>query len=238
MPSSACRARRRSPSLQRLCTAELDRPPGAVVYTCLLNDGGGIELDATVTRLGADSFLLVAPTDDPDQDLPLADAATRPAATVVIDVTSGLGVLAVMGPRSRELLAQLTDAPLDDAAFPFGTGREIEVGWASALALRVSFVGELGWELYAPVESLAALYDAHRGGRRRLGLRHAGYHALDGLRAEKGFRHWGADMGPADTPYEAGLGFTVALDKPARLRRPRGAARRRPPRPRGGASST
>ena len=118
------------------------------------------------------------------------------------------------GPRSRELLARLTDAPLDDAAFPFGTGREIEVGWATVLALRISYAGELGWELYAPVESLACSYDQIVAAGQESGLRHAGYHALDCLRAEKGFRHWGADMGPADTPYEAGLGFTVALDKP------------------------
>ncbi len=204
--------------LQRLCTADLDRPPGSVTYTCLVNGSGGVELDATVARLGSrlgdDSFLVVAPTDTQTKTFHWLTRHSDPATTAIIDVTSGLGVLAVMGPRSRELLAQLTDAPLDDAAFPFATGREIDVGWASVLSLRVSYVGELGWELYAPVESLTALYDQIVSAGRELGLRHAGYHALDGLRAEKGFRHWGADMGPADTPYEAGLGFTVALDKP------------------------
>jgi 4-methylaminobutanoate oxidase (formaldehyde-forming) len=107
----------------------------------------------------------------------------------------------------------LTDARLDDAAFPFATAQEIDVGWTTVLALRVSFVGELGWELYAPVESLVGLYDRVVAAGEGFGLRHAGYHALDGLRAEKGYRHWGPDMGPADSPYEAGLGFTVDLDK-------------------------
>ena len=189
--------------LQTLCTAQLDRPPGAVTYTCLVNGSGGVELDATVTRLGDDSFLLVAPTDTQTKTLHWLTRHSDPSTTAIVDVTSGLGTLAVTGPRSRELLAQLTDAPLDDAAFPFGTGREIEVGWASVLALRVSYVGELGWELYAPVESLAALYDqivvagerarpaprrlprtrqpARREGLSPLGRRHgAGRHTLRG----------------------------------------------------------
>lgn len=122
-------------------------------------------------------------------------------------------MLALTGPLAREVLASLTDAPLDDAAFPYGTGKRIDVGRAPTLALRISYAGELGWELYAPAESLPALYDDIMATGAPFGLGPAGYHALDGLRAEKGFRHWGADMGPADTPFEAGLGFTVALDK-------------------------
>jgi len=177
----------------------------------MLNGGGGVELDVTVTRLADDDFLVVAPT--------AAQAKTfywlrrHAPEAVVTDVTSGLGVLAVTGPRSRELLAGLTDADLADASFPFATARRIDVGWASVLALRVSFTGELGWELYAPVESLATLYDQLVSAGDGHGLRLAGYRALDSLRAEKGFRHWGADVGPADTPSEAGLGFTVAPDK-------------------------
>jgi 4-methylaminobutanoate oxidase (formaldehyde-forming) len=119
-----------------------------------------------------------------------------------------------MGPLSRELLSRLTSAPLDDASFPFATAQRIDVGWASVLALRVSFVGELGWELYAPVESLTTLYDDVLQAGGDLGLRLAGFHALDSLRAEKGLLDWGLDIGPTDTPYEAGIGFTVALDKP------------------------
>ena len=118
------------------------------------------------------------------------------------------------GPRSRELLGRLTGAGLGDEVFPFATAQEIDIGWATALALRVSFAGELGWELHAPVESLATLYDQLLEAGADLGLRHAGYHALDGLRCEKGYLHWGVDVGPADTPFEAGLRATVALDKP------------------------
>lgn len=199
-------------SVQRVFSSDLDREPGSVVYTCLLNTRGGIESDVTVTRLGEEDFLVVGA------------AATQTklfhwlrrhagAATAVSDATSALGVLAVMGPRARDLLSELAEAGLDDASFPFSTAQRIDVGWASVLAVRVSFVGELGWELYAPVESLVPLYDRIVSAGRAFGLRLAGYHALDSLRAEKGYRHWGADMGPADTPYEAGLGFTVSYEK-------------------------
>jgi 4-methylaminobutanoate oxidase (formaldehyde-forming) len=200
-------------AVQRLFSADLDRPTGSVVYTSMLNHRGGTELDATVTRLADDAFFVVA-----------SAAAQAKAyhwlrrnddhAAVVTDVTSGLGVLAVTGPGSRELLGRLTDADLQDAAFPFAHARVVDVGWATALALRISFAGELGWELYVPVESLGTLYDQLIEAGADHGLRHAGYHALDGLRSEKGFVHWGADVGPADTPFEAGLGGTVALDKP------------------------
>jgi 4-methylaminobutanoate oxidase (formaldehyde-forming) len=179
----------------------------------MLNSRGGLELDGTVTRLGEQSFQLVTSS--------TAQARAfhwlrRHAATgaVVTDVTSGLGVLLVTGPRSRELLAGLTDADLSDQAFPFAHAREIDVGWAPALAVRISFTGELGWELYVPVESLTALYDRLVEAGEPLGLRLAGYRALDGLRVEKGYLHWGADAGPADTPYEAGLAMTVAMEKP------------------------
>jgi 4-methylaminobutanoate oxidase (formaldehyde-forming) len=123
-------------------------------------------------------------------------------------------VLAVMGPRSRTLLSRRTDAPLGSEAFPFGTAQEIELGWARALAVRVSFVGELGWELYVAAESVETVHDSLLEAGADLGLRHAGYHALDTLRMEKGYRHWPHDAGPADTPIDAGLAFTVAWDKP------------------------
>jgi 4-methylaminobutanoate oxidase (formaldehyde-forming) len=198
--------------VQRVFCSDLDREPGSVVYTCLLNRKGGIEVDVTVTRLAEDRFLVVAPSGAQTKTFHWLRRHVD-AATTVTDVTSGCGVLAVNGPLSRDLLSRLTDARLDDRSFPFGTGRQIDIAWASALALRVSFAGELGWELYAPVDSLVPLYDQIVRAGAGLGLRHAGYHALDSLRAEKGFRHWGADMGPADTPYEAGLGGTVALQK-------------------------
>jgi glycine cleavage system aminomethyltransferase T/glycine/D-amino acid oxidase-like deaminating enzyme len=199
-------------TLQRVFTADLDRPVGAVAYTLMLNHLGGIELDATVTRLDEQEFLVVAPTAAQTKAFHWLRRHARGDA-VITDVTSGLGALSVTGPRSRELLARLTDARLDDAAFPFATARTIDVGWATALAVRISFAGELGWELYAPVESLTTLFDQLLAEGAGAGLRLAGSRALDSLRAEKGFRHWGADMGPADTPSEAGLESAVTPDK-------------------------
>ena len=200
-------------TVQRVFSADLDRAPGRVMYTSLLNTRGGVELDATVTRLGERSFQIVTSATAQARAYHWLCRHADPGA-VVTDVTSGFGVLSVTGPRSRELLAGLTDADLSDRAFPFARAREIEVGWALALAVRISFTGELGWELYAPVESLPALYERLVEAGRPLGLRHAGYRALDGLRAEKGYIHWGHDAGPADTPYEAGLAMTLAMDKP------------------------
>jgi 4-methylaminobutanoate oxidase (formaldehyde-forming) len=199
-------------TVQRVFTADLDRAVGAVVYTSMLNALGGVELDATVTRLREDAFLVVTSAAAQTRALSWLRRHTGPE-TVVTDVTSGLGVLSVTGPQSRELLAGLTDEDLGEAAFPFAQARELDVGWATALALRISFAGELGWELYVPVESLPVLYDRLVAAGEKHGLRHAGYHALDGLRAEKGFVHWGADAGPADRPAEAGLEATVARDK-------------------------
>ena len=200
-------------TVQRVFTANLDRAPGRVMYTSLLNTGGGVELDATVTRLGERAFQVVTSATAQARAYHWLRRHADPGA-VVTDVTSGFGVLSVTGPRSRELLASLTDADLSDGAFPFARAREIDVGWTPALALRMSFTGELGWELYAPVESLPALYERLVEAGRPLGLRHAGYRALDGLRAEKGYIHWGHDAGPSDTPYEAGLATTLAMDKP------------------------
>jgi glycine cleavage system aminomethyltransferase T/glycine/D-amino acid oxidase-like deaminating enzyme len=199
-------------TVQRAFSADLDRGPGSVVYTCMLNRRGGIEADLTVTRLDEQDFLAVAAAAGQTK---LFHQLRRlaAAATAVTDVTSGAGVLALTGPRARDLLRGLTDADLSNASFPFATAQRVDVGWATALALRVSFTGESGWELHVPVESLAPLYDAIVAAGEGSGLRLAGYHALDSLRSEKGLLHWGADMGPADTPGEAGLGFTVSLDK-------------------------
>jgi glycine cleavage system aminomethyltransferase T/glycine/D-amino acid oxidase-like deaminating enzyme len=201
-------------TVQRVFTADLDRPPGTVVYTAMLNRLGGVELDATVTRLADDAFLVVTSAAAQTKAFHWLRRHVDPHA-VVSDLTSGLGVLSVTGPRARDLLAGLTEADLSEDAFPFARAREIDVGGrATALALRISFAGELGWELYAPVESLPVLYDQLVLAGATHDLRRAGYHALDGLRAEKGFLHWGADAGPADTPAEAGLSATVAMDKP------------------------
>jgi glycine cleavage system aminomethyltransferase T/glycine/D-amino acid oxidase-like deaminating enzyme len=201
-------------AMQRVLAGDLDVPVGKVVYTTMLNERGGIEIDLTATRLAEDAFLLVAPAITQRR---VGHWLARHAAggdVTVTDVTSAFGTLAVMGPRSRELLARLTDADLSSAAFPHASAQRIDLGWAHALAVRVSFVGELGWELYPATESVETVYDLVLEAGADLGLRHAGYHALDSLRMEKGYRHWPLDIGPADTPLDGGLGFTVAWEKP------------------------
>ena len=216
-------------TVQRVFTADLDRPPGRIVYTAMLNARGGVELDATVTRTGEDTFLVVTSATAQTRAFHWLRAHSTPG-TVVTDVTSGFGVLSVTGPLARDLLGGLTEADLGDAAFPFARAREIDVGRATALALRVSFTGELGWELYVPVESLPVLYDQLVAAGEEYGLRHAGYHALDSLRAERGYVHWGADVGPADTPAEAGLDAVVTMDKPGGFVGREALAAARPPR--------
>jgi 4-methylaminobutanoate oxidase (formaldehyde-forming) len=197
--------------LRRLCATDVDVPVGRVRYTLICNERGGIEMDPTVTRLGEHRFLVVAPT--------LAQRRTEmllrnglPIGATVTDVTSGWAVLHVAGPRSRELLARLTDEDLSDDEFPFLSAREIEAGWAKAWALRVSFTGELGWELYVPTEFVTDLYDRIVAAGADLGLRHAGAFAFDAARIERGFRSFGHDIGPLDDPYAAGLGFAVRFD--------------------------
>lgn len=203
-------------ALQRLCANDVGVAPGRVVYTQMLNRHGGIEADLTVTRLAADSYLVVTAAACATHD---ADWIRRhlpsDGRTTLTDVGSGWATLGVMGPRSRELLGRLTEADLSTAAFPFGTAREIHLAYAPVRALRITYVGELGWELYVPAEFATGVYDALVDAGADLGLRHAGYHAMDSLRMEKAYRSWGHDLSGEDTPFEAGLGFAVALDKPA-----------------------
>ena len=135
------------------------------------------------------------------------------ARLTLTDLSSAYGVLSLMGPKTRDILAELTPEALSKEAFPFLTMKEIEVGYGLALAFRVTYVGELGWELHVPVEFMGPLFDQIEQAGSKHGLKLAGYHALDSLRSEKGYRHWGHDISPAETPYEAGLGFAVTLDK-------------------------
>ena len=201
--------------LQRLCANDVDVPPGRLVYTQMLNARGGIEADLTVTRLAADAFFIVTGAGAATHNTHWIASQIGDARAVLTDVTSGQAVLGVMGPRSRELLARLTDADLTSAAFAFLASREIWLASAPVRASRVTYVGELGWELYVPTELAAGVYDAVVAAGEDLGLRHAGYHAMDSLRIEKAYRSWGHDIGGEDTPLEAGLGFAVRLDKRA-----------------------
>ena len=201
--------------LERLCANRVDVPVGRIVYTSMLNSRGGIECDLTVTRLAPDRFLLVTGTAFGQHDLGwLRKHLTEDDAGVQIqDVTSGRVTFGLWGPRARDLLAPLTTDDIGDAAFPFLTGRPITIGRVPVLALRVTYVGELGWEVYAPTEFGVALWDTLLEAGRPHGLTPAGYRAIDALRLEKGYRVWSSDITPDETPYEAGLGFAVALDK-------------------------
>jgi glycine cleavage system T protein len=199
--------------LQRLCANDVDVPVGRIVYTQMLNRHGGIECDLTVTRLAETAYFVVTGAAVATHDTAWIRGHLGEARAVLTDVTSAHAVLGVMGPRSRALLARLTDADLENGAFPFLSSREIWLGPAPVRASRVTYVGELGWEIYVPTELALGVYDALVAAGEDLGLRHAGYHAMDSLRIEKAYRSWGHDLGGEDTPLEAGLGFCVRLDK-------------------------
>lgn len=201
--------------LGRLCANEVDVAVGRIVYTQWLNERGGIEADLTVTREAEDSYLIVTSCATQTRDFQwLTRGIPDDARAVAVDVSSGYAVLGLMGPKSRELLSTLTDADLSSAAFPFGTSRIIDVGYARVRASRITYVGELGYELYIPTEFAQSVYDVIIGAGARFGLRLAGYHALNSLRIEKAYRHWGHDISDEDTPLEAGLAFAVAWQKP------------------------
>ncbi|MEU6459769.1 FAD-dependent oxidoreductase [Streptomyces sp. NPDC047065] len=199
--------------LQRLCTADVDLAVGKLRYTLVLNETGGIELDGTVVRLDADRFWLITPAASQTKTMALLHHLTKGRAAAAFDATSAYATIAVMGPRSRELMTRVSPAGWSDDDHPFAVAREVEVADGLAIALRISFVGELGYELYVPSEQAVNVYDAILEAGDDLGLRHAGYLALDSLRSEKGFRHLGHDIGPHDDPYEVGLGFTVSKKK-------------------------
>ena len=202
--------------LQRVCANDMAVPPGKVVYTQWLNERGGIEADLTVTRLAEDSYMVVTAGAAAPRDWTwLKRHIPEGANCRVTDITSGLAVLSVMGPNSRDLLSRVSDADLSNEAFPFGTAQEIELGYATLRAVRVTFVGELGWELYVPSEFACHVFDAIMAEGEDFGLKLAGLHVLDSCRIEKAFRHWGHDITDEDTPLEAGLGFAVRLDKNA-----------------------
>ena len=201
--------------LNRICANDIAVPVGQVVYTQWLNERGGIEADVTVTREAETRYLVVTACASQTRDLAWLRRHTPEAArTVAVDVSSAYVVIGVMGPRSRALLQSVTDDDLSNEAFPFATSRIVDLGYARVRATRITYVGELGWELYIPTEFAQSVFDAIVAHGGEHGMRLAGYHGMDALRMEKGYRSWGHDITDADTPLEAGLGFAVAWSKP------------------------
>lgn len=201
--------------LNRISAADIDVPVSKVVYTAWLNERGGFEADLTVTRLGADEFIVISGFADQRIDMVwLKDHLPEGADITIQDVTNAYGLLALMGPKSRDLLQSLSDDNLANDALPFGFSAEINLGHVTARASRVTFVGELGYEILVPTEMCGYLHDLliSRGGPS--GLRYAGLHAVAACRLERGYRLMGVDIGAEDTPIDAGLGFAVGWSKP------------------------
>jgi sarcosine dehydrogenase len=203
-------------ALQGLCANDVAVGPGRMVYTGMLNERGGFESDLTVTRISGDAYLIVTGSAQTTRDAHwIRRHIPEGARATLTDVTGAYAVLGVMGPRARDLLARLTRADLSNEAFPFATSREVWLGRAPVRASRITYVGELGWELYVPVEFAAGVYDALHAAGGDLGLADAGYYAIESLRVEKAYRAWGRELTTDDTPLEAGLGFAVRFDKEA-----------------------
>ncbi len=201
-------------ALSWIAANDVAKAPGSLVYTQMLNKRGGIECDLTVSRLSEDSYYIVTGTGFATHDFAWIKANFPSGLDVrLMDVTSANAVLSLMGPKSREVLAAVSDADVSNAAFPFGSWREIMIAGSPVRALRVTYVGELGWELHLPVETAGAVYDALRAAGKPFGIANAGYRAIESLRLEKGYRAWGSDIGADHTPLEAGLGWAVKLKR-------------------------
>lgn len=201
--------------LSRLSCNEVDVEVGRVVYTAWVNEAGGFEADLTVTRLGADLFLVVVGENSAGHTEMRMRRHIAPGECVVItDVTAARAQINVHGPKARALMQRVSGADLTNEGFPYMTAREIDVGYAIVLAMRVTFIGELGWELHVPATQAVQVYDLLVEAGRDLGLRNAGMQTLNSLRLEKAYRDFGIDVDNTDNPIEAGLSFAVKLDKP------------------------
>ena len=199
-------------ALSWICANDVARPVGSLTYTQMLNSRGGIECDLTVGRLADDRYYIVTGTGFRTHDAAwIRQNIPADCAAELSDVTEALGTLTLMGPRAREVLSRATDDDLSNAGFPFATLREIAVAGHRVRALRLTYVGELGWELHMPIAATGEVYDALMAAGADFGIANAGYRAIESLRLEKGYRAWGADITPADTPFEAGLGWAVKL---------------------------
>jgi 4-methylaminobutanoate oxidase (formaldehyde-forming) len=201
--------------LQRLAANDVAIPVGRTVYTGILNERGTFESDLTMARLAPDNFLIITGSAQPMRDADWIARHIDPDAHMTLtDVTSGWTVLSVMGPKSRALLQKVSRADFSNAGFAFASIREVGLGHATVLASRRTYMGELGWELYVPVEFAVTVFETLHAAGGEFGLRDAGYYAVETLRLEKGYRAWGRELTPDDTPFQAGLGWAVKLDKP------------------------
>ncbi|NOE19467.1 FAD-dependent oxidoreductase [Ruegeria atlantica] len=201
-------------ALNWICANDVDKPVGALAYTQMLNDKGGIECDLTVGRVAHDEFYIVTGTGYATHDFDWINRSIPEGMNCqLFDITSSNAVLSLMGPKSREILAPVTRDDVSNSGFKFGTIRTIGIAGCPVKALRVTYVGELGWELHLPVEYAQTVYDALMEAGRPHGLINAGYRAIESLRLEKGYRAWGSDIGPDHTPFESGLGWAVKLRK-------------------------
>jgi 4-methylaminobutanoate oxidase (formaldehyde-forming) len=201
--------------LQQLCANDVDVPAGRIVYTQMLNERGGIESDLTVTRLSETAFLAVVPGATLQRDLAWLRRHIGDRFVVILDMTAAESVLCLMGPDARKLIRRVSPNDFSNGSFPFGTWREIEVGMGLARAHRVTYVGELGWELYVSTDQTAHVFEVIEEAGNDLGLKLCGLHTLDSCRIEKAFRHFGHDITDEDHVLEAGLGFAVKTAKPA-----------------------
>ncbi|RWM21282.1 MAG: FAD-dependent oxidoreductase [Mesorhizobium sp.] len=201
-------------ALDWICANDIGKPVGRLTYTQLLNTRGGIEADLTVARLGEERFYVVTGTGFRTHDFSwIGDHVGKEFDVTLTDVTEDFGTLSLMGPRARDVLAAVTDADVSNTAFPFGHVREIPIAGHTVRALRVTYVGELGWELHVPIAATDEIFDALMAAGEKHSIRPVGYRALESLRLEKGYRAWGSDITPNDTPQEAGLGWAVKLRK-------------------------
>ena len=198
-------------ALEHVCANNVAKAPGRLTYTQLLNSRGGIECDLTVARLADDRFYIVTGTGFRTHDLAWISEHLPAGDVTIRDITEEWGTLSLMGPKSRDVLERVTVADVSNAGFPFGHAREIEIAGAMVRALRVTYVGELGWELHVPLAATGAVFDALMAAGEGVGIRPVGYRAIESLRLEKGYRAWSSDITPNDTPFEAGLGWTVKM---------------------------
>ena len=199
-------------ALDWICANRVDKPVGSLTYTQMLNARGGIQCDLTVARLAEDRFYIVTGTGFATHDFTWIERSIPEGLRAsLVDVTSAYATLSLMGPKARDLLSEVTRDDVSNAAFPFGTWRGVTIDGAAVHALRVTYVGELGWELHVPTEQALAVYRRLLEAGAAHGLANAGYRAIESLRLEKGYRAWGSDIGPDHTPLEAGLGWAVKL---------------------------